>query len=180
MKKSVLNSSDILGALETGRIKRYSSGIYYAPKRGKLGESVLEPTKILSAKYMQDREGEQIGYWSGATLDNMIGLSTQVPNVLEIVSNNTSIPQRSIDINGKQKCILRQARVPVKNENVEVLQFLDVLTRWKPSAFSAGQIQKLGAFAKGISRDELMRNSLAFPQKTTRRLVESEVLGVFA
>ena len=66
------------------------------------------------------------GYLSGYMLVNMVGLTTQVPVVYEVVSNNATTDYRKIMIN-KTRVIVRRPKVPVTNENVRILQFLDLI-----------------------------------------------------
>lgn len=66
------------------------------------------------------------GYLSGYMLVNMVGLTTQVPVIYEVVSNNATIDYRKIMIN-KIRVIVRRPKVPVTNENVRILQFLDLI-----------------------------------------------------
>ena len=66
------------------------------------------------------------GYLSGYMLVNMVGLTTQVPVIYEVVSNNATTDYRKIMIN-KTRVIVRRPKVPVTNENVRILQFLDLI-----------------------------------------------------
>lgn len=66
------------------------------------------------------------GYLSGYMLVNMAGLTTQVPAVYEVVSNNVTTDYRKVMIN-KTRVIVRRPKVSVTNENVRILQFLDLI-----------------------------------------------------
>lgn len=76
-------------------------------------------------KYVS-RGGKVDGFYSGNTFANQLGISTQVPNKVEIVSNNMAAKIREIPI-GKRTFIVRRPVVPVNDENVYVLQLLDLL-----------------------------------------------------
>lgn len=76
-------------------------------------------------KYVS-RGGKVDGFYSGNTFANQLGISTQVPNKVEIVSNNMAAKIREIPI-GKRTFIVRRPVVPVNEENVYVLQLLDLL-----------------------------------------------------
>ena len=72
------------------------------------------------------RRGKRVGYYSGYTLANRMGLSTQVPFTEEITSNYAPAVVRELTIKNR-KFILRRPTVEVTEENVQVLQFLDCL-----------------------------------------------------
>ena len=56
-------------------------------------------------------------FYSGNTFANQLGISTQVPNKVEIVSNNIAAKIREIPI-GKRTFTVRRPVVPVNDENV--------------------------------------------------------------
>ncbi|WP_289285982.1 hypothetical protein [Parablautia intestinalis] len=58
-------------------------------------------------------------------LVNLVGLTTQVPMIYEVVSNNATTDYRKIMIS-KTEVIVRRPKVSVTNENVRSLQFLDL------------------------------------------------------
>ena len=66
------------------RIVRYERGIYYIPEKTILGNSSLNPQKIIEKKYLSNYSG----YYSGLSFANKIGITTQMPNVIEIYTNN--------------------------------------------------------------------------------------------
>ncbi|SDX05769.1 Transcriptional regulator, AbiEi antitoxin, Type IV TA system, partial [Lachnospiraceae bacterium KHCPX20] len=75
-------------------LAKYDKGIYYLPKKTRLKSSV-GPTADTIAKYKYiSKNGKTDGYYSGNTFANQIGISTQVPHVIEIVSNNTNSAPR--------------------------------------------------------------------------------------
>jgi len=111
---------------DSGKIKRFETGIYYLPKQSRLQGGVpLEAETVARYKYIS-RNGSIEGYYSGYTFANQLGVTTQVPYVIEIVSNNASSKVREIKLQGL-RVILRKARVSVSEENYRVLQFLDFL-----------------------------------------------------
>ena len=74
-------------------------------------EDVVE-RKFLYSTYIEDyklRELFIIGYYSGMTFLNLIGVSEQVPAVLEITTNNTSSNKRLYSV-GKRRAILRKGK----------------------------------------------------------------------
>ena len=111
---------------DAGMLKRFDTGIYFIPKKTifKSG-STISAMQVIEKKYLKNKD-EVCGYLSGYMLVNMVGLTTQVPVVYEVVSNNATTDYRKIMIN-KTRVIVRRPKVPVTNENVRILQFLDLI-----------------------------------------------------
>lgn len=79
------------------------------------------------AKYKYVDNGKSVnGYYSGNTFANQLGITTQVPRIIEIVSNNASAKYREINIGDKQ-FVLRSSPLLIDSNNVYVLQLLDLL-----------------------------------------------------
>lgn len=111
---------------DAGMLKRFDTGIYFIPKKTifKSG-STISAMQVIEKKYLKNKD-KVCGYLSGYMLVNMVGLTTQVPVVYEVVSNNATTDYRKIMIN-KTRVIVRRPKVPVTNENVRILQFLDLI-----------------------------------------------------
>lgn len=111
---------------DEGKLQKYENGIYYLPKKSRLKTNVgVNADTVARYKYVS-RGGKVDGFYSGNTFANQLGISTQVPNKVEIVSNNMAAKIREIPI-GKRTFIVRRPVVPVNEENVYVLQLLDLL-----------------------------------------------------
>lgn len=111
---------------DSGKLKRYDTGIYYLPSASRLkGANALPADVVALYKYIA-RKGVIDGYYSGYTFANQIGISTQVPYTLEIVSNKSGGNYREISLK-RQRFILRKPRFKVTEENYLILQFLDLL-----------------------------------------------------
>lgn len=111
---------------DNGKIKRFGNGVYYIPKKSRLGGEVsLPPEVVIERKYIL-RNGKTQGYYSGYIFANQIGISTQMPFVSEIVTNEMGNPMKKIDLNGR-KFVLRKSRTQITKENVKTLQILDLL-----------------------------------------------------
>ena len=106
-------------------IKRYATGIYYIPRTTLFGDSVLNSNKVIERKYLSNNK-EVYGYFTGISLLNSLGLTTQVPNSISIVTNNESSRRRKIVI-GNQDIYLIKAPVKITKENYTVLQLLEAI-----------------------------------------------------
>ena len=111
---------------DDGTICRFESGVYYIPKTNIFGEpSTLSAETVALHKYVY-RKGKRVGFYSGYTLANRLGLSTQVPFKEEITSNYAPAQVREISIKNR-KYVIRRPVIEVTEENAYVLQLLDCL-----------------------------------------------------
>ena len=117
--------------VKTGDIKRYSQGIYYIPKKTVLGYSTISFESIIERKYISD-DNKVFGYYSGMSLLNAIGLSSQVPNNPEITTNNEATRKRKVKI-GKRNVIVRKSAIEINNDNYLYLQFFDIFRYADPN-----------------------------------------------
>ena len=86
---------------DSKKLARYEYGIYYIPKKTRLnGGGAPSADTVAFYKYISRRD-HVTGYYSGHTFANQLGLSTQVPRKVEIVSNNIAAKKREISI-GRQ------------------------------------------------------------------------------
>lgn len=159
--------------VETGELIRFEKGVYYIPKKTTLGPSKLNPQKVIERKYINNKEG----YYSGASFLNQLGLSTQVPNVIEIYTNNESAKVREVKI-GTIKVLLRKARTTIDSTNVAVQSFLELMNYVSPSFFNDERKQITAKYIKdtGITRNDIAKYAGVFPDKAMRTLVESQVI----
>ncbi len=111
---------------DDGIICRFEAGVYYIPKINVFGEqSILSAETVALHKYVY-RKGKRVGFYSGYTLANKLGLSTQVPFKEEITSNYAPAQVREISIKNR-KYVIRRPAIEVTEENAYVLQLLDCL-----------------------------------------------------
>ena len=107
-----------------GFLERYDNGIYYIPKcSGLLGKSYLDPYMVIIRKYIQNKS-DIYGYVTGISFANQLGLTTQMPAVIEIVTNREATNGRMITI-GKQQVRIKKSDIIVSQSNAELLQLLD-------------------------------------------------------
>lgn len=164
------------------RLIRYEQGIYYMPKVTRLkGASTLSPDIVARYKYIS-RNGKRIGYYSGYTLANMMGISTQVPNKAEIVSNNMAAIVREIRI-GNREYIIRKPVIEVNEDNYIVLQLLEVLK--SVEEYSDDMHLAKEQICSYISRNKITRDAVDkcisyFPLKTYKSIYEMRLENVFA
>ncbi len=111
---------------DSGKIVRYEKGVYYIPKQTRFALDAGPSSETVATRKYVERQGKTIGYYSGATFANFIGVSRQVPMKMEIATNNLAAAVREVVV-GKQSFIVRRSIVPVSAENAKVLPLLDLL-----------------------------------------------------
>lgn len=119
------NINVILNRLKNeGIIKAEYKGVYYKPIITMFGEMGLDQKKLMQLKYLEDREGNIKGYIVGAKLFNKLGLTTLVPNVTDIVTNECKYNKQ---YDKKLRAYITKPKIEITNENYRYLQFIDIL-----------------------------------------------------
>lgn len=168
---------------DAGRLMRYENGIYYIPKvtRVKGAEGPTADT-VAYRKYIS-RNDTVDGYYSGHTFANQLGLSTQVPYKVEIVSNNIAAKKREINI-GKRVYVVRRSGVHVTEENYRVLQLLDLLKNLDDYADEMNNetAERLAEYVRrcNMKREDIDKYIVHFPDSTYRYFYEMRLEYVLA
>lgn len=121
-KQNFLSAAKVLERLQKkGLIQKLSKGKFYKPKQTPFGEKKPDEREILKLYlYQQDK---RIAYITGGALYNQLGLTTQVPAIVQIASRD-----KRISINaGAIKATPVKSYVDVTEENYQMLGFLDAM-----------------------------------------------------
>ena len=168
---------------DAGKIKRFDTGIYYIPKASILKGGVpLAADEVAVAKYII-RKGKVDGFYSGYTFANQLGISTQVPYIKEIVSNNASTRVKEVNVRNK-KIILRRARTEITNENYVVLQLLELLKdleQYYDISFE-NVCERLKKYVKteNIKKADVDKYIGDFPDRIYKNIYRTGLYNVFA
>ncbi len=167
---------EICKLVKAGKLMRFDKGICYIPKDTPFGKSVLNPNRVIEKKYINDGSNV-IGYYSGVSFLNIIGMSSQVANTIEIYTNKETAKVREVSV-GKQRVILRRARVNITKKNAPVLSLLEMMNFVSPIFF--GDEEKKIA-AEYVERNNIVKRDITkyapfFPDKALRTFIESEVV----
>lgn len=168
--------------VQSGDIIRFDTGVYYLPKASRiLKKSYLDPMKVIIRKYIKNA-GETYGYFSGATFANQIGLTTQMPTVLEIVTSKESTKGRIVTV-GSQKVRLKRPSIEITSENAGLLQLLDIVSQ--ANLYSEYPEQKTGEILKRYvrnqryTRESLMNSLPAITGTTAKNLIKWGIIYEF-
>jgi len=161
---------------EEGSIVRFDKGVYYIPTDTPLGQSIIDPRKVIEKKYIRSNE-DVYGYYSGQSLTNQLGLSTQMPNIIEVYTNNEATRVRDISV-GRQKVRVRSSRTDISRSNVAVLSFLELMNTISVAELDDDNRAIINEYIRnnGITRKDISSYCPVFPDKVMRNLIESEVI----
>lgn len=106
-------------------IRTFYRGVYYKPKENIFGEVAPPVIKTIKYKYLEDREGNIKGYITGAKLFNKLGLTTQVSNILDIVTNECKNNNKYF--NKYLNVVIRKPKIEITNDNYKYLQLFDFI-----------------------------------------------------
>jgi predicted transcriptional regulator of viral defense system len=163
--------------VKSGQIERYDQGVYYIPKVTPLGKTKIPAKKVYEKKFISDRKST-FGFYTGLALQNAIGLTTQVPNTIEIVTNREKSRRRELAV-GNQKLRLRRARTTVTSRNVKALQLLELMNSLDAKQLSVKDKQVLITYVRSqnISKNDVMPYIRIFPAKVSKNLFESGIIN---
>lgn len=161
---------------EDGKLVRYEKGVYYIPTQTPFGKSLLNPRKVIERKYIS-QGGDVMGYYSGMTFQNQLRLTTQMPNIIELYTNNETTRVRDVFV-GTQKVLLRRARTKITAENADVLSFLELMNDLTSEVIDDEKKAIITRFIsdRKITRKDISTYAPVFPDKAMRTLIESEVI----
>lgn len=159
-------------SIEKEEIIKYCSGVYYIPSKTRRGLSTIIPEDIINKKYVTD-DDDIYGIYGGLLLRNLFNQTTQVPNTIEVVTNNESSRSRKITINNRD-FILKKSRCKITKENYKEYKLLEVLTTNKPLI----DIETIRKYIEdnSIDKDSLLETAKYFPSNTIKNLICCGVL----
>ena len=155
--------------VKSGEIARFSRGIYFFQQETRFGKSILYIPLIFRRKYIC-KNGVVNGFYSGLNLENLLGLSTQVPATTEITTNIASESKR-LKV-GWYKVLLKKPRVPINNRNVALLQFLNVIERLELTSFRKNDYDILAQFVrqKNLKKEIVLKTIRYYPKQALTNL----------
>jgi len=163
------NSEAIIKALnrltEKGILHKLSKGKFYKPSLLDNGKHGLELDEIV--KDLLEHKGEQIGYLTGYSIHNKLGITTTKSNKIQI-GRNTFKPPIKRSIYTIQFVLQRNI---ITKDNIEILQVLDCLKMLKgiPDTSRDNSLHVLGKIIrkyKKPQRDMLIQLSIKYPSST--------------
>ena len=175
---------ELYRAVKNGKMERNAPGIYSIVRKDEDFPEVVTFEKIVEKKFLYEVDGPfkelfVIGYYSGMTFLNRIGLSEQVPMVLEITTNNTSGNKRTYAI-GKRRAFIRKGKTTITSQNYKMLQFLDMF-RWLPMYIVKERKKQIIEYIKKeqLSRFQFNQYISLYPTDTIKKIVDTKLIDSF-
>lgn len=167
-------------AMNSGLLAKAGYDCYYIPTITPFGKSLLNPRKVIEKKYISNK-GEVYGFYTGLALLNSFGITTQMPNVIEVFTNNEATKSRRVIIN-KQTIIVKRARTTINNSNYKEMMLLELFNLADVRSIDAQATQKIVDYMKqnNISIQGIMKYAKFVPAKAIKNLMSSEVQNAFA
>lgn len=125
-EKQIYNNINVIiyRLLKDKKLKAKYRGVYFKPTQTLFGESTISNKDLIEKKFLIDKDGNVKGYIVGAKLYNMIGLTTQVPNITDIVTNECKY-HKIYDANLRVN--IYPSKIEINNDNYVYLQLLDII-----------------------------------------------------
>lgn len=156
--------------VQAGELRRLAKGQFYKPRKGVLGEVPLKDTEKL--KPLLYKRGRRVGYITGVSLYNRLGLTSQVPGVLTLARKGAG---KGRDL-GTVSVRVVPARAPVRDEDVPFLELLDALKdiRRIPDARPGDALTQIRPRIKvlsGVGRRRMARLAIDYYPPMVRALL---------
>ena len=155
--------------VESGKISKLAKGKYFKPEKTPFG--VLQPSQEQIVKDLLDEDGKTVGYLTGYSVYNKLGLTAQVSNVIQIGKNETrpKFKRERYTISFiKQKNTITKKNIPL----LQILDSIKYIKKIPDTNIKTSCLRFLEIF-KELNLDdkkELIRLSLKYPP-STRALV---------
>ena len=109
------------------KLARLYNGVYYLPYKTILGtKGKISIDKFIEKKYLLS--GNKItGFFSGLSLVNKYGFTSQNPSTYEICSNEATTKMRKLNVDGNN-LIIYKPLVLITKDNVKELEFLYLMS----------------------------------------------------
>ena len=141
-----------------GEIRRLCKGRFYKPQMSKFGE--LPPDTFQTVKDLLEKNSKITGYLTGYSIFNQLGLTTQIPAMLQIATRK----EKKIVTRGNYRISFIIQQNTITKDCVPILQLLDCLRFFKsiPDAMPDEICQRLLFLFKQLTPKQI---------NTTKRLV---------
>jgi len=154
----------------SGKLKKISKGRFYKPEETPFGE--LEPDEYQIAKDLLEKNYKIIGYLTGLSVYNKLGLTTQISNIIQIGRNEFRPPL----VRGKYKISFILQKNAINKENIPLLQLLDSIRFLKkiPDSNIEFIINRFKALLAKLTEEQLkrlIRLLIKYPANTEHLLV---------
>ena len=151
--------------VSSGEIAKLSKGKYFKPKKTSFGN--LQPNQAQIVKDLLEENGKITGYLTGYSIFNLLGLTTQVSNTIQIGKNQV----RPNFKRERYTIAFVKQKNTITKENVPLLQLLDAIRYIKkiPDASIEASCKRFLAIIKTLDEmtiNTMVRLALKYPPAT--------------
>lgn len=162
-KEAVIKALNRMAA--SGKLVKVAKGKYYKPESSIFGQ--LEPNQGQIVKDLLERDGKVTGYFTGYSIYNQLGLTTQVSNTIQIGKNEI---RPSFKRERYRISFIKQKNTITK-ENIPLLQLLDAIRTIKkiPDTNTASACKRFIAILQDLNEKNkiiLVRLAQKYPPST--------------
>lgn len=165
--------------VEEGKLILYSKGVYFIPKKTFFGQSTICSEMVAKKKYVQDNKFVY-GIYAGLNILNAFGVTTQVPSVIEIVTNNETTEKRKITIKNRA-VILHKSRCTITKYNYHAYTIVQLF-------YDMNNSDRIDSFSKILIDDYVKKNNITkekilsmlnfFPSIVEKRIIKNGVINI--
>lgn len=136
--------------VSTGKIIRLSKGQFYKPEITQFGS--LRPSECQIVKDLLEEDNKIIGYLTGVSAYNNLGLTTQISNTIQIGTNIDRKPRER----GKYNIRFIRQKNTISKDNIYLLQILDSIRFIKriPDSDIKSSVIRIKEIIRGLSNVE--------------------------
>jgi hypothetical protein len=147
-KEAIIKALNRMAA--SGKIAKLSKGKYYKPENTPFGN--LQPNQSQVVKDLLEENGKIIGYLTGYSIYNQLGLTTQVRNTIQIGKNQV----RPLFNRERYTIAFVKQKNTITKENISLLQILDAIRYIKkiPDSNVETSCKRFLAIIKKLSESE--------------------------
>ena len=173
---------DLSRAVQNGEIIRKGQGIYCFKEKDAFVDSVTFE-EVVELKYIKndyDIPGLNLdvyGYYTGLTFLNQVGLSQQVPAILEVVTNNTSC-KRVFSIKNR-KAYIQKGKIEVNRFNYKALQFFDMFYLINKEDIKENYKLLSEYINKNLSKTDFEKYIGLYPERILKLIKNSGLIKTF-
>jgi hypothetical protein len=162
-KEAVIKTLNRMAA--SGKIVKLAKGKFYKPENTVFGN--LQPNQAQVVKDLVENDGKLIGYLTGYSIYNQLGLTTQVSNTIQIGKNEI---RPSFQRDRYTISFIKQKNTITK-ENIPLLQILDSMRYIKkiPDTNTVSACKRFLGIIKDLQEKDkttLVRLALKYPPAT--------------
>lgn len=148
-----------------GKISKLSKGKYFKPENTAFGD--LQPSQEQIVKDLLIENGKVVGYLTGYSIYNKLGLTSQVSNLIQIGKNQTRPKfnrERYVISFVKQKNIINKNSIPL----LQVLDSIRYVKKIPDTSIKSSCVRFLEIIKelKKESQKDIIRLSLKYPPST--------------